>query len=113
MLDAENAPVKLTIFHDYWIAIHVFGVHSVRPTGGMHKGVSAEHFETPFVGEPPAFGGVGGTRPPRLSPGGGNGKGGDQTSLLPQAITRGIRQRGRPAGQAPQALIATQKPEFP
>jgi hypothetical protein len=37
-------------------------------------------------GEPPAFGGVGGTLPPRLSPGGGNGKGGDQTSLLPQAF---------------------------
>ena len=29
--------------------------------------------------------GVGGTRPPRLSPGGGNGKGGDPTSLLPRA----------------------------
>src|SRR5271165_4712138 len=29
-------------------------------------------------GEPPAFGGVGGTLPPRLSPGGGNGKGGVQ-----------------------------------
>jgi hypothetical protein len=29
--------------------------------------------------------GVGGTRPPRFAPGGGNGKGGDQTSLLPQA----------------------------
>ena len=50
MFDAENEPVKLTIFHDYWMAIHVFGVPSVRPTGGMHKGVSAERFETPFVG---------------------------------------------------------------
>src|ERR1700730_204448 len=30
--------------------------------------------------------GVGGTRPPRLSPGGGNGKVGVQTSLLPQAL---------------------------
>src|SRR5665647_455912 len=40
-------------------------------------------------GEPPAFGGVGGTLPPRLSPGGGNGKGGDSNSLLPQAITGG------------------------
>ena len=30
--------------------------------------------------------GLGGTRPPRLSPGGGNGKGGVQTSLLPQAF---------------------------
>jgi hypothetical protein len=29
--------------------------------------------------------GVGGTRPPRLSPGGGNGKGGDPNSSLPQA----------------------------
>src|SRR5712691_8801251 len=41
-------------------------------------------------GEPPAFGGVGGTLPPRLSPGGGNGKGGDQTSLLPQASARAL-----------------------
>src|SRR5665647_2917821 len=45
-------------------------------------------------GEPPAFGGVGGTLPPRLSPGGGNGKGGDSNSLLPQAdsfrVTAGI-----------------------
>src|SRR5215472_12698841 len=32
------------------------------------------------------FGGVGGTRPPRLSPRGGNGKGGVKTSLLPQAF---------------------------
>ena len=31
--------------------------------------------------------GVGGTRPPRLAPGGGNGKGGDPNSLLPQAIS--------------------------
>src|SRR5260370_20542103 len=29
--------------------------------------------------------GVGGTRPPRFAPGGGNGKGGDQISVLPQA----------------------------
>src|SRR5436309_8564027 len=43
-------------------------------------------------GEPPAFGGVGGTLPPRLSPGGGNGKGGDQTSLLPQASACALRQ---------------------
>ena len=34
--------------------------------------------------------GVGGTCPPRLSPGGGNGKGGDQTSLLPQAVRAGL-----------------------
>ena len=39
-------------------------------------------------GEPRS--GVGGTRPPRLSPGGGNGKGGDQTSLLPQAVRAGL-----------------------
>src|ERR1700694_1440420 len=41
--------------------------------------------------------GVGGTRPPRLSPGGGNGKGGVPNSLLPQAnpaATLSI-QRGR------------------
>jgi hypothetical protein len=67
----------------------------VVPTGGMRKGGSAERFETTLRGEPrhrwvPALfagaqraSGVGGTRPPRLSPGGGNGKGGDQTSLPP------------------------------
>src|SRR6266545_4399433 len=37
----------------------------------MHKGAAAL-----LWGEPPGFGGVGGTLPPRLSPGGGNGKGG-------------------------------------
>src|SRR5262249_62428098 len=41
--------------------------------------------------------GVGGTRPPRLSPGGGNGKGGVQTSLLPQAVRAGVvRMPGTP-----------------
>ena len=33
---------------------------------------------------------MGGTLPPRLSPEGGNGKGGDQTSLLPQAVRAGV-----------------------
>ena len=37
----------------------------------MHKGAAAL-----LWGESPGFGGVGGTLPPRLSPGGGNGKGG-------------------------------------
>ena len=74
------------------------------PIGGMRKGGSAELFEPPLRGEPrhrwvPALfagaqhaSGVGGTRPPRLSPEGGNGKGGDQTSLLPQAVRAGLAQ---------------------
>ena len=42
---------------------------------------------------------VGGTRPPRLSTGGGNGKGGVQTSLLPQAVRVGVvRMSGTPLG---------------
>ena len=64
-------------------------------------------------GEPPAFGGVGGTLPPRLSPGGGNGKGGDQTSLLPQASARALPWMPPSRALPPQALMATQKPEFP
>ena len=60
----------------------------------MHKGAAA-----PLVGGAGAWrvpalfaglatcSGVGGTRPPRLSPGGGNGKGGVQNSPLPQAAS--------------------------
>src|SRR5580692_1865753 len=61
---------------------------------GIHKGAAA-----PLVGGAGAWrvpalfaglatcSGVGGTRPPRLAPEGGNGKGGDPNSLLPQAIS--------------------------
>jgi hypothetical protein len=75
----------------------------VVPIGGMRKGGSAERFETPpcggsrgtdvcqrFFAAVQRASGVGGTRPPRLSPAGGNGKGGVQTSLLPQAARAGI-----------------------
>src|SRR5262245_17550855 len=63
------------------------------PSGGCARGGQRSALKPPLRGEPrhrcvPAlFGGtqrasgVGGARPPRLSPGG-NGKGGDQTSLL-------------------------------
>ena len=40
--------------------------------------------------------GVGGTRPPRLAPEGGNGKGGDPNSLLPQAVSASPRGPLRP-----------------
>src|SRR5215471_1208649 len=51
-----------------------------------------------FAGKQRASG-VGGTRPPRLSPGGGNGKGGVQTSLLPQAVRAGVAPvAGTPVG---------------
>lgn len=46
--------------------------------------------------------GVGGTLPPRLSPGGGNGKGGDSNSLLPQAISAALRPP--PAGSSGPSL---------
>src|SRR5450759_1576711 len=84
--------------HDLpWVldAIHVVRVHGVRSTGGDAQGGFQRSVLKPLLwGEPPAFGGVGGTLPPRLSPGGGNGKGGDSNSLLPQAdsfrVTAGI-----------------------
>jgi hypothetical protein len=65
---------------------------STAAIGGSRKGAkpscggSRQHrcVPAPFAGAQRASG-VGGTRPPRLSPGGGNGKGGDQSSLLPQA----------------------------
>src|SRR6266851_1289122 len=73
--------------------IHAVGVHTARPAeGGCTRGVSAERFETPLVGRAACFWRRGGNPPPRLSPGGGNGKGGDQTSLLPQASACALRQ---------------------
>jgi hypothetical protein len=56
---------------------------AVVVTGGRHRGMHKGGFQwsglKPLLwGEPPAFGGVGGTLPPRLSPRGGNGKGGTQ-----------------------------------
>src|SRR6266496_3166951 len=48
-----------------------------RPSeGGSTRGGQRSVLKPLLWGEPPAFGGVGGTLPPRLSPGGGNGKGG-------------------------------------
>jgi hypothetical protein len=38
MFDTENAPVKLTIFHDHWMAIHASGVHSVGAKRGDAQG---------------------------------------------------------------------------
>ena len=52
--------------------------------------------------------GVGGTRPPRLSPGGGNGKGGVQTSLPPQAVRAGVVPMPHAAG----LLCARSSPRF-
>ena len=58
----------------------------------MHKGAQPSCGGSRHTKRDNGFGwraacrGVGGTRPPRFAPGGGNGKGGDQTSLLlPQA----------------------------
>src|SRR6266852_9157413 len=66
----------------------------VRPAsrGDAQGGFQRSVLKPLLWGEPPPFGGVGGTLPPRLSPGGGNGKGGDQTSLLPQSSACALRQ---------------------
>ena len=49
---------------------------------------------------------VGGTRPPRLSPGGGNGKGGVQTSVPPQAVRVAVvRMPGTPLVYCVLALL--------
>src|SRR5690348_16104765 len=60
-----------------------------RPPGGSHKGGLPQGLPL-LWGEPPP-GGVGGTLPPRLPPGG-NGKGGFTIpSLLPQALCVPLR----------------------
>src|ERR1035438_6360260 len=82
--DAQNPPVKLTIFHGYWMNTRGVGVHAAQLTGGCTRGGQRSVLKPLLWGEPPAFGGVGGTLPPRLSLGGGNGKGGESNSLLPQ-----------------------------
>ena len=64
-------------------------------------------------GEPPGFGGVGGTLPPRLSPGGGNGKGGVKNSLLPQAIAYALRLNPASRVRSRRILTATRKPPTP
>ena len=88
----------------------------------MRKGGSAERFETTLRGEPrhrwvpaPFAGaqrasGVGGTLPPRLSPSGGNGKGGVQASVPPGSSNwRGTPTAGTPLVECALALL----PIFP
>jgi hypothetical protein len=74
-LNAEDAAIKFTTFHAYWIAVHPARVHtsSLGLAGGMHKGGGS-----PLLwGEPPGSGGVGGTFPaPAFPPEGEKGKGG-------------------------------------
>src|ERR1035437_8706481 len=82
------------------------GAWRPRNRGDAQGGFQRSALKPLLWGEPPAFGGVGGTLPPRLSPGGGNGKGGVSNSLLPQAICCHY-------ASDPQVLTATQKPEFP
>src|SRR2546425_13137462 len=51
VFDAQNATVKLPIFHADWMTIHAAGVHGAPgQPGGYTRGVSAERFETPLVG---------------------------------------------------------------
>ena len=56
-LNAQDTPVKLAIFHGYWMS----GVE-IRCTA---RGDSQGGRQPLLWGEPPACGGVGGTRPPR------------------------------------------------
>jgi hypothetical protein len=72
-------------FFSHSIEVDDLGASPTVSIGGCARGVSAERFETPLAGGAAASmcasafcwctaaSGVGGTRPPRLSPGGGNG----------------------------------------
>src|SRR5438132_10847879 len=116
VLDAQNAAVKLTVFHSDGMAIHAVWVQSARSTRGDAQGGFQRSGLKPLVwGEPPVFGGVGGTFPPRLSPGGGNGKGGDSNSL-PQANGLGATPENLPARAYPckslQPLKSRNSPPF-
>src|SRR6266581_4027495 len=84
-----------------------------RSQGGSTRGIQRSGLKPLLWGEPPAFGGVGGTLPPGFPPEGETGKGAIQIPCCRRLIT-GAARRGicRPTS-TPQILTATQKPEFP
>ena len=50
--DAQNAPVKLTIFHADWMKIHPGWVHDARSRRGMHEGGQWSGLKPLLWGEP-------------------------------------------------------------
>jgi hypothetical protein len=91
------------------------GAHRGDAQGGVQRsglkpplagGAAALMCASAFCWRTQRASGVGGTRPPRLSPAGGNGKGGVQTSLLPQAVRAGVvRMPGTPLVYCVLALL--------
>src|SRR6266478_59085 len=94
--------------------IHAVGVHTARPAeGGCTRGVSAERFETPLVGRAACFWRRGGNPPAPAFPRRGKRERGRSNLLAAAGICLRITPEYRPLTPSPQALTATQKPEFP
>src|SRR6266496_3166949 len=111
--DGQNTPVKFPIFHGYWMDRHAVGVHGPAKRGGIHKGGSAERFETPLVGGAACFWRRGGNPPAPAFPRRGKRERGRPPSLLPDAIAYPLRPEPPSSRPPPQVLTATRKPEFP
>src|ERR1017187_6015445 len=111
--DAQEAPVKLTIFHADWMAIHADEVHRAGQPGGCTRGGSAERFETPSCGgSRPLLAAWGEPSRPGFPPEGETGKG-RSNFLAAAGICLRVTPGCRPPRTLSQVLIATQKPEFP
>src|SRR5436190_19777012 len=94
--------------------IHAVGVHTARPAeGGCTRGVSAERFETPLVGRAACFWRRGGNPPAPAFPRRGKRERGRSNLLAAAGICLRITPEYRQLTPSPQALTATQKPEFP
>src|SRR5437762_1274457 len=94
--------------------IHAVGVHTARPAeGGCRREVSAERFETPLVGRAACFWRRGGNPPAPAFPRRGKRERGRSNLLAAAGICLRITPEYRQLTPSPQALTATQKPEFP
>src|SRR5712671_7876574 len=94
--------------------IHAVGVHTARPAeGGCTRGVSGGRFETPLVGRAACFWRRGGNPPAPAFPRRGKRERGRSNLLAAAGICLRITPEYRPLTPSPQALTATQEPEFP
>src|ERR1017187_9693753 len=112
--DAQDAPVKLTIFHADWMAIHAHGVHSAgQPGGDAQGGFQRSVLNPPLVGGAARFWRRGGTPPAPAFPRRGKRERGRSNFLAAAGICLRFTPGCRPPRTLSQVLTATQKPEFP
>src|SRR5260370_24765936 len=90
-----------------------WGAYCPPSGGGCTRGVSAERFETPLVGRAACFWRRGGNPPAPAFPRRGKRERGRSNLLAAAGICLRITPEYRPLTPSPQALTATQKPEFP